>query len=156
MVFMDCPNQVNSQNTLLRQRLATCQYIECMHTPGFWQHIFRLVQFTLVVDNFGVNFVDVEQLRHLVKSLKKFYEIVLDSTGSKYCGIKLEWDYENRTVELSMPNHVPTKLKEFDHPNPSKPQHAPHKAPPRFSKSQKPVPDGDSPQLPKERTKRIQ
>ena len=54
-----------------------------------------------------------------------------------------------------MPNYVSTKLKEFDHPNPSKPQHAPHKAPPRFSNSQKPVPVDGSPQFSKERTKRI-
>ena len=89
-----------------------------MHTPGLWRHIFRPVQFTLVVDDFGVKFVGIEQLQHLVESLNKFYEIVLDPKGSKYCGITLEWEYENRTVDLSMPNYVPTKLKEFDHPNP--------------------------------------
>ena len=55
-----------------------------------------------------------------------------------------------------MPNYVPTKLKEFDHLNPSRPQHAPHKAPPRFSNPQKPIPFDKSPQLLKERTKRIQ
>ena len=70
-----------------------------MHTPGLWQHIFRPVQFTLVIDDFGVKFVVVEQLRNLVKSLKKFYGIVLDPTGSNYCGITLEWEYENRTVD---------------------------------------------------------
>ena len=143
-------------NTLLKQRLATYGYIECMHTPGLWQHIFRPVQFTLVVDNFGVKFVGVEQLRHLVESLKTFYEIVLYPTGSKYCGITLEWDYDNRTVDLSMPKYVPKKLKEFDHLNTSRPQHAPHKSPPRFSNSQKSVPVNDSPQLSKERTKLIQ
>ena len=64
-----------------------------MHTPGLRQHIFRPVKFTLIVDNFGVKFVGVDQLQHLVESLKKFYEIVLDPTGSKYCEITLEWDY---------------------------------------------------------------
>ena len=68
----------------------------------------------------------------------------------------LEWDYKNRTVDLSMPHYIPTKLKEFDHPKPSKPQHALHKAPPRFSTPQKPVPVNDSPQLSKERKKHIQ
>ena len=105
-------------NKILKHRLATCGYIECMDTPGLWRHIFRPVQFTLVVDNFGVTFVSVEQLQHLVESLKKFYEIVLDPTGIKYCGITLERDYKNRTVDSSIPNYVPTKLKEFGHPNP--------------------------------------
>ena len=127
-----------------------------MHTPGLWRHIFRPVQFTLVVDDFGVKFIGVDQLRHLVESLNKFYQILLDPTGIKNCGITLEWDHENRTVDLSMPNYVPTKIKEFDHPNPLRPQHALHKAPPRFSNSQKPVPVDDSPQFSKERMKRIQ
>ena len=55
-----------------------------------------------------------------------------------------------------MPHYVPTKVKEFDHTKPSKPQHAPHKATPRFSNSQIPVPVDDSPQLSKERKKRTQ
>ena len=81
---------------------------------------------------------------------------MLDPTGSKYCGIMLEWDYENRTVDLSVPNYVPKKLKEFDHPDPSRPHHVPYKATPSFSNSQKPVPADDSPPLSKERTKCIQ
>ena len=76
-------------NTLLKQRLATCGYMECMHTPGLWRHILRPIQFTLVVDDFGIKFVRVEHLQHLVESHKEFYEIVLDPTGSKYCGITL-------------------------------------------------------------------
>ena len=79
-------------NTLVKQHLATCDYMEYMNTPGLWQHIFRPVQFTLIVNNFGVNFVSGEHLWHLVKLLKIFYEIVLDPTGSKYCRITLEWD----------------------------------------------------------------
>ena len=77
------PQSGKLANTLLKQRLATCGYIECMNTPGLWRNIFRPVQFTLVVDYFGVKFVGVKQLRHIVESLKKFYEIVLDPTGSK-------------------------------------------------------------------------
>ena len=91
-----------------------------------------------------------------MESLNEFYEIVLDPKGRKYCGITLEWDYKNRTVDLIMPNYVPKKLKEFDHPNPSRPQHALHRSPPRFSKAQKPVPDNESTHFLKERTKRIQ
>ena len=70
-------------NTILEQRLATFRYIECMHTTGLWRHILRPVQFKLVVDNFGVKFVGVEKLQHLVELLKKFYEIVLDPRRKK-------------------------------------------------------------------------
>lgn len=124
-------------NDLLRKRLATCGYIECTHTPGLWRHISQPVVFTLVVDDFGVKFVGIEHLQHLVESLKRFYEIELDPTGAKYCGIPLEWAYINRTVDLSIPNYVPNKLKEFNHPMPAKPQHSPFPCAPQFTNSQK-------------------
>ena len=143
-------------NDLLRKRLATCGYLECTHTPGLWRHINRPVVFTLVVDNFGVKIVGVEHLQHLVESLKKFYEIELDPTGTKYCGITLEWDYFNRTVDLSMPKYVPIKLKEFNHPTPTKPQHSPFPCAPQFTNSQKLVPEDNSKVLSPERIKRIQ
>ena len=98
------PQDGKLANTLLKQRLGICGYIKCMHITGMWRHIFRPVQFTLVVDDFGVKFVGVDKLQHLVGSLKKIYEIVLDPLGRKYCVITLKWDYENRTVDLSMPN----------------------------------------------------
>ena len=120
-------------NNLLKKRLATCGYFECKHTPGLCRHIWLPVTFTLVADDFGVKFVGVEQRRHLITSLKKIYEIELDMTGTKYCSITLEWDYNNRTVDLSMPKYVPTKLKEFNHPHPTRPQHAPYPAVPRFT-----------------------
>ena len=43
-------------NTLLKKRLAACGYIECKHTPGLFWHIFRLLTFTFVVDDFGVKY----------------------------------------------------------------------------------------------------
>ena len=64
-----------------------------MHTPGLYRHIFQPVTFTLVVDDFGVKFVGLEHLHHLVQSLQKHYEIQLDPKESKYCGITLDWNY---------------------------------------------------------------
>ena len=58
-------------NDLLRKRLATCGYFECTHTPGLWRHIWRPVTFTLVVDDFGVKLIGIEQLKHIIASLKK-------------------------------------------------------------------------------------
>ena len=66
-IIYGLPQAGKLANTLLKQRLATCGYIECMHTPGLWRHIFRPVKFTLVFDVFGVKFVGVEQLQHLVE-----------------------------------------------------------------------------------------
>ena len=41
------------------------------HTPGLWRHVTRPVQFTLVVDDFGVKYVGKEHAVHLIKAIKK-------------------------------------------------------------------------------------
>jgi hypothetical protein len=43
-----------------------------------------------------------------------------------YCGIHLNWNYKNQTVDLSMPGYVAATLHKFQHPQPAKAQHAPH------------------------------
>ena len=52
-------------------------------TPGFWTHAWRPISFTLVVDDFGVNYVGKEHADHLVGLLKENYEISKD-WGGKY------------------------------------------------------------------------
>ena len=66
-----------------------------MHTPGLWRHIFCPVQFTLVVDNFGVKFVGVEQLRHLVKALKNSMKLCWIQQEANI--VELRW---NGTTEI--------------------------------------------------------
>ena len=41
-------------NELLEDRLNTCGYQQSKLVPGLWKHEWRPIQFTLVVDNFGV------------------------------------------------------------------------------------------------------
>ena len=57
-------------NNPLRKILATCGYIECTHTPGLWQHVWRPISFTLVIDYYGVKFIGVQHLRRLIASLE--------------------------------------------------------------------------------------
>ena len=42
---------------LLEQRLQNHGYTKSKVTPGFWTHAWRPMSFTLVVDNFSVNYV---------------------------------------------------------------------------------------------------
>jgi hypothetical protein len=61
-------------------------------------------------------------------ALRQFYEAVtIDWEGTLVCGIKLEWDYEKRTVDLSMPGYVAAALTEFQHPEPTRLEHQPHR-----------------------------
>ena len=115
-------------NKLLGKRLAKYGYYQSRHTPGLWKHAWRPIQFVLVVDDFGVEYVGREHAEHLINALCTHYEAVsTDWEGSLYCGITLKWDYHNRTVTLSMPNYVRKALHKFEHQQPKRPQHAPHK-----------------------------
>ena len=57
-------------NKQLREYLAPAGYYECAHTPGLWKHISRPVQFSLVVDDFGVKYVGKENANHLTQTLR--------------------------------------------------------------------------------------
>jgi hypothetical protein len=58
--------------------------------------------------------------------IRKNYNISSDWNGTAYCGLTLDWDYENRTVDLSMPRYIKAALYKYQHPAPARPEHAPH------------------------------
>ena len=82
-------------NKQLREKLQPHGYYEVMHTPGLWRHVTRPVQFSLVVDDFGVKYVGEEHANHLLSVLRKYYTVDKNEKGDKYCRITLDWDYEN-------------------------------------------------------------
>ena len=145
-------------NDLLQARLKEAGYHQCQFTPGLYKHAWRPITFTLVVDDFGVKFVGEQHANHLKKTLEHHYDITVDWTGSKYVGISLKWDYENRTLDTSVPGFVNKTLHKLHHPKPSKPQHAPAKATPikYGSKVQTATPADNSPVLSDKEIKRIQ
>jgi hypothetical protein len=57
---------------------------------------------------------------------KKNYNISSDWNGSAYYGLTLDWDYKNRTVNLSMPGYIKAALHKYQHAAPARPEHAPH------------------------------
>jgi hypothetical protein len=145
-------------NQLLRKRLAPAGYYEVAHTPGLWRHVSRPIQFSLVVDDFGVKYVGKEHADHLITTLRKHYKLSEDWTGSLYCGITLDWDYTNRTLDISMPGYIIKLRAKFDHQKPTKPQNSPHRAPKKqYGKSaQDPIPPNLTPPINAARIKVIQ
>ena len=116
-------------NKLLKRQLAQHGYYEVRHTPGYWRHMWRPIDFTLVVDDFGVGYEKNKHALHLLQTLRQYYEAVsVDWTGSLYCGITLKWDYTQRTCELSMPGYVQQAVSKFPckDKGPTKPTDAPH------------------------------
>jgi hypothetical protein len=58
--------------------------------------------------------------------IKKNYNISSDWKCSAYCGLTLDWDYKNRTVDLSMPGYIKAALHKYQHAAPARPEHAPY------------------------------
>lgn len=110
---------------VLEKRLNTHGYFQSKLVPGLWSHEWRPIQFTLVVDDFGVKYVGKEHAEHLQAVIAKYYKMSTNWTGTRYIGITLDWDYANKKVHLSMPGYVAKALKQFQHHKPSTPQHAP-------------------------------
>jgi hypothetical protein len=61
-----------------------------------------------------------------MECIKKNYNISSDWKGIAYCGLTLEWDYKNGTVDLSMPGYIKAALHKYQHAAPTRTGHAPH------------------------------
>ena len=83
--------------------------------PRLWRHNTWPVQFTLVVDNFGVKYAGEEHVNHLKRVLEEHYTLMCDWMGTCYIGITLDWNYTKRQVHLSMPKYMTKALKQFQH-----------------------------------------
>ncbi|KAI2498397.1 Reverse transcriptase (RNA-dependent DNA polymerase) [Fragilaria crotonensis] len=116
-------------------RLANDQLIKFMAphgyhpvalTPGLWKHSSRDIVFSLVVDDFGIRYTSQADADHLITTLERHYQVSVDWTGTRYCGLTLTWDYVRRTCDLSMPGYIARALQRFQHVAPPKPEHSPH------------------------------
>jgi len=105
-------------NTQLQNFLEPHGYHPCPITPGLWMHDTRPIQFTLVVDDFAVCYTDKVDATHLMSVLRQHYQVTEDWDAMQYCGMTLKWDYQNRTVDLSMLGYIDWALKQFQHPQP--------------------------------------
>eukprot|EP00804_Cyclotella_cryptica_P011723 CCRYP_011329-RA/>CCRYP_011329-RA protein AED:0.36 eAED:0.39 QI:0/0/0/1/0/0/3/0/333 len=140
-------------NKLLKKRLAEEGYIELPHTPGLFKHLNRPIQFALVVDNFGIKYHCKQHLEHLINTIRCHYEVTLDETGSLYCGITLDWHYDQGYIYISMSGYVKNNSS-----NPKKPVNTPWEpcAIHYGAKTQCTLPVDNSPRLDKHGIRRIQ
>jgi len=113
-------------NTQLQTFLEPHGYHPCPITPRLWMHDTWPIHFTLVVDDFSVWYTDKTNANHLMSELCQHYQVTKDWDAIWYCDMTLNWDYQNCTVDLSMPGYIDQALKCFQHPQPRQPEHAPH------------------------------
>ena len=65
-------------NELLEERLNKHGYRQRKLVPGFWEHDTLPIQFTLVVDDFGIKYTNKEDVLHLKSVLDQHYTITTD------------------------------------------------------------------------------
>ena len=112
-------------NKDLKANLAKHGYFPMKHTPGLFKHESRPINFSLVVDYFGVLYSSKADAKHLEAALTAHYTITTNWTGDKYIGIDLKWNYEKRELITYMKGYVKRALQEFKHPTPTKTHHGP-------------------------------
>ncbi len=102
-------------NKRLNQKLAPFGYYKCINTSGLWYHETQPISCTLVVDDFGIKYINKADIDHLIASIKATYTLTEGWTGDLYCGIKLDWDYVKQTVDISMQGYIQKKLQKYEH-----------------------------------------
>ena len=126
------PEDGRLENDLLRARPKKYGYIEATHTPGYQKHIWKIISWTLILDEFGFKFKNKRHVDELLKIISQWYVMKMDWEGTSFKGITLKWNYEGeRWVELSLPGYIDKILARFRHPHPKRPQDSPHPAPPK-------------------------
>ena len=68
------PQAVILAKTLLAQLLVNHGYYQVKHTPVLWEHVWRPIVFTLIIDDFGIGYVRRENADHLMSALKIYHE----------------------------------------------------------------------------------
>jgi hypothetical protein len=142
-------------NDLLRSHLLVEGYYEVESTPGLWRHKWHPIQFCLIVNDFGVEYVGIEHFTHLLDVLKKFHGVQFNMAGDKFAGINIKWDYANSRCRISMTGYIETLLIKFKHPRPSKRRLSPYKCLPiSYGAKSQLTPEADTSELLDEHRKR--
>ena len=91
-------------------------YKQCKNTVCLFRHESKGIEFSLIVDDFGISYDSKESAEHLLSVLREKYPITVDHEGKKYAGFDIAFDYDrkSRKVELSMKGYVAAALKRFN------------------------------------------
>ena len=109
-----CQSSALAAKKLAADLKSYCYY-KVPKTNGLWKHESCPISFTLVVDDFGVSYIDRADTEYLEAALKAHYPMTIDWSGDKYIGITLDWNYKKREMRLSMPGYVKKALKQFNY-----------------------------------------
>ena len=91
-------------------------------------------------------------------ALRSAYTIAVDMSGANYCGLKLNWNYREQYVDISMPGYITKLLHKLQHKTKKSPQFAPHEwtTPTYGAKRQYAKDNSDLPILPLKQIRHVQ
>jgi hypothetical protein len=78
-----------ANNLLCSCRLAE-GYYKVASTPGLWHHKWHPIQFCLIVNDFGVEYVGLKHFTDLLDVLKKFHGVQFNMARDKFAGIDIK------------------------------------------------------------------
>ena len=107
------PKEGILSNQQLVRKLETKGYSPCKQTLGLWRHKWRPIAFSLVVENFGVKYVDKKHVKHLINTTQENYQVSTEWEGKRYCGIIIKWNHQKHVFDLSMPSYTQATLHKF-------------------------------------------
>ena len=96
------------------------------HCPNIWSHESRDTKFCLCVDDFSVKYSIKIDADHIITTLKKFYDITIDWSRKYFCGLDIEYNYDEQYIDISMKHFVIKILQRLQHTYLTKPQYAPY------------------------------
>jgi hypothetical protein len=107
------PQSGKLSQTRLIAHLALNGYKQCDNTPCLFKHATRDTTFSLVVDDFGVSYRNSTDAQHLITTLRKLYEITVQTEGKTYLGMTIQFNNLRTAVTISMPGYIQKTLLRF-------------------------------------------
>ena len=142
-----------AQDALI-QHLSTGGYIQTT-TPCLFRRATNGVAFTLIVDDFGVKHNSDSSCQHLIDCLQQKYKLTVNWKATKYLGMTLRFERNERIVALSIPGYIEKVLQRFPPPSQGANSPAIYTPPTLGAKVQTPFVD-TSPKLSASEVTRIQ
>jgi hypothetical protein len=90
----------------LIQKLKPAGYEPMPFTSGLWRHRTKRTTFALCVDDFGVKYFSKVDAMHLIETVKAHYDLTIDWDGKLYCGLALDWHYDELTFSCMYDMHI--------------------------------------------------
>ncbi len=122
------PQAVILAKDLLWGRLEKEGYYKAATTLGLWKNKWQPIQFCLIIDDFGVEYMGIEHFNHLLLVLQRYCQVQTNMAGNKIAGLDVQWDFPSKQVRIDMRLYVKDLLLSLNWPMPKKTQLLPFTA----------------------------